>query len=69
MIPLSISVFVVMLIMEVLGGVLAGFAIGYLPTARTRFQKAVGYIGIGYMAGTFAIFIVQTQALWHLFFR
>ena len=64
-----IPVFVLMVIMEIMGGVLAGFAIGHLPTASTRFQKGVSYIGIGYMAGTFTLLIVQTQELLHLLFR
>lgn len=69
MVQISIPLLILMYIIEGMGSVLAAFAIAHLPTASTRFQRFVSYVGIGYLAGLITLFIVQTQALFHLLFH
>lgn len=69
MIQQPITVFILQIILEGLGAVLAGVAIGGMRYSRGALDRLTAFIGIGYVAGILTLFILQTWNLWHLLFH
>jgi hypothetical protein len=65
MVPLPLFLFALLEIASVIGGILAGTAIGTAMVDRTRRNLILGALGLGYLACAFANIIASSWWLLH----